>query len=350
MRIITKPSTAKCNLQIYILFLLCEPKYVSCLHLSKIMEDLSHDSINRFLLRSDYTPKDVFIEISPKIELEGGTVSVDHMVIDKLYSDPAKAELIDYFWSGKHKKVVKGINVVTLYYTDINGVSVPVNYRIVNKNEGQTKHDYFLEMLAEVEAWGLKPSVVTGDSWYASKDNLNILKDKALSGLFALEANRSVSLDDGMYVKIKTLDIPQDGLMVNLKKVGQVKIFRMVFKNEFRYYAMFVSPPEKISLISWKDFKRIHDLHWEIEQYHRALKQVCNIERFQVRESQAIRTHIFCAIRGFVQLEFLRFQGQILNWYSLQRNLFSEVIRSFIIDNLAAQFLDLNNLKITVSF
>jgi hypothetical protein len=108
------------------------------------------------------------------------------MVIDKLYSDPEKAELIDYFWSGKHKKVVKGINVVTLYYTDLNGVSIPANYRIVNKNERKTKHDYFLEMLAEVEAWGLKPSVVTGDSWYASKDNLNILKDKALGGLFAL--------------------------------------------------------------------------------------------------------------------------------------------------------------------
>ncbi len=76
--------------------------------------------------------------------------------------------------------------------------------------------------------------------------------------------------------------------MVNLKKVGQVKIFRMVFKNEFRYYAMFVPNPEKISGLSWEDFQRIHDLHWEIEQYHRALKQVCNIERFQVRESSAL--------------------------------------------------------------
>jgi hypothetical protein len=48
--------------------------------------------------------EDLFKEVEPKIELEGGTVSVDDMVIDKLYSDPTKAELIDYFWSGKHKK------------------------------------------------------------------------------------------------------------------------------------------------------------------------------------------------------------------------------------------------------
>lgn len=343
MRITTKPSTAKCNLQIYILFLLSEPKYVSCVRLAQILEELSHDSINRFLLRSDYTSLDLFREVSSKIELEGGTISVDDMVIDKLYSDPNKAELIDYFWSGKHKKVVKGINIVTLYYTDPNGVSVPVNYRLVNKKEGQTKHDYFLEMLTEVEAWGLKPSVITGDSWYASSKNLNVLKDKALGCLFALEANRSVSLDAGNFVQVQSLDISQDGLMVNLKKVGQVKVFKTVFKNEFRYYAMILPNAQEISSISRQEFQKIHDQHWGIEQYHRALKQVCNIERFQVRESRAIKTHIFCAIRCFVQLEFLRFNEHIINWYELKRNLFNKVIRSFIIHNLEHNFLDLNN-------
>jgi hypothetical protein len=64
------------------------------------------------------------------------------MVIDKLYSDPTKAELIDYFWSGKHKKLLKEL-MVTLYYTDVKGMSLPVNYRLVNKKSGQTKHDYF---------------------------------------------------------------------------------------------------------------------------------------------------------------------------------------------------------------
>jgi hypothetical protein len=349
MRTITKPTTAKCNLPIYTLFLLCEPKYISCVRLAGILEDLSHDSVNRFLWRENYTPKDLFDEVAPQIELEGGTLSVDDMVIDKLYSDPKKAELIDYYWSGKHKKIVKGINVVTLYYTDLKGRAVPINYRIVNKQEGKTKHEYFLEMLAEVRAWGLKPAIVTGDSWYASKQNLNILKDKELGGLFALEANRLVTVEKGeKYVQVQSLDIPQDGLIVYLKQVGRVKVFRTVFKNEFRYYAMLVPNQENLSSINSSEFKRIHDQHWGIEQYHRALKQVCNIERFKVRETQAIKTHIFCAIRGFVQLEFLRFKGQIINWYSLQRNLFTEVIRSFIVNNLASNFLDLNNLETVI--
>jgi hypothetical protein len=87
-------------------FLLSEPKYVSCVRLAGILSDLSHDSINRFSSGKLYS-EDLFKEVEPKIELEGGTVSVDDMVIDKLYSDPTKAELIDYFWSGKHKKLLK---------------------------------------------------------------------------------------------------------------------------------------------------------------------------------------------------------------------------------------------------
>jgi hypothetical protein len=69
--------------------------------------------------------------------------------------------------------------VVTLYYTDVKGMSLPVNYRLVNKKSGQTKHDYFLEMMAEVIAWGLKPSTVTGDSWYGKIKTLTTLKTRS---------------------------------------------------------------------------------------------------------------------------------------------------------------------------
>ena len=68
------------------------------------MGDISHDSINRFLLREDYTPLDLFNKIKEKLILVGGSVSVDDSVLDKPYSDPKKADLIDYFWSGKHKQ------------------------------------------------------------------------------------------------------------------------------------------------------------------------------------------------------------------------------------------------------
>ena len=188
MKIKSKPTNSHCNLAMYILFLLSEPKYVSCVRLSQILNNLSHDSVNRFLITQKYEPQDLFEQVKEFIVLKGGTLSVDDMVIDKPYSNPLKSELIDYFWSGKHHKTVKGINIITLYYTDINGISVPINYRIINKQERKTKHEYFLEMLEEIKEWGLFPSMITGDSWYGKKETLKFFKDKEQSFLFAIKS------------------------------------------------------------------------------------------------------------------------------------------------------------------
>ena len=42
----------------------------------------------------------------------GNVVCADDTVIEKLYSQPDLAELIDYYWSGKHRKPIKGINLI----------------------------------------------------------------------------------------------------------------------------------------------------------------------------------------------------------------------------------------------
>jgi C4-type Zn-finger protein len=59
--------------------------------------------------------------------------------------------------------VVKGIQLITLYYTDPEGKSVPINYRVYNKQEGKTKNEYLREMINEVLLWGVSPKIVTTD-------------------------------------------------------------------------------------------------------------------------------------------------------------------------------------------
>ncbi|MBC7997616.1 MAG: transposase, partial [Leptolyngbya sp.] len=254
MRVLTKPSSATCNLNLYTLFLLAEPKYVSCQRLAQILEHLSHDSINRFLARERYTAYDLFESVKPRIQLQGGTLSGDDTVLDKPYSDPSKTSLIDYFWSGKHKKVVKGINLMTLYYTDPHGVSVPVNYRLNDKSEGKTKHDYFREMLFEGMDWGLMPGMITADSWYACVETLTLLKHQEWGFLFAIESNRLVALEHQAYEPVRDLDIPAAGRVVHLKQVGRVKVFRTVFKDEFRHYIVFL--PDSTALESFTEAER----------------------------------------------------------------------------------------------
>ena len=269
------------------------------------------------------------------INLTGGILSVDDTVIEKLYSNPKYAELIGYFWSGKYHKTIKGLNLITLYYSDIHGNSVPINYRIYDKEERKTKNDYFREMLIEVINWGVKPRLVTGDSWYSGVENLKFLRNQKLGFLFGVEKNRTVSNEPGNYCRVSSLEIPEQGLITHLREFGFLKLFRKDFKKEdSRHYILYLPSEEMLGQLTRGEFVTIHDTHWGIESFHRALKQVCGICRFMVRDSHAIKTHIFCSLQAFVRLEIMRSENIISNCYELQRNLFTLVVREYIVDNL----------------
>ena len=152
----------------------------------------------------------------------------------------------------------------------LKGISVPISYRIIDKKDGKTKHEYFKQMLQETQEWGLKPFMITGDSWYSKKESLKYLKEKEQGFLFAFKSNRQISLIKGEFMAIKELLIPFEGLIVYLKQVGKVKIFRQKFKNEFRYYGIYLSNENELENFTYSDFILIHDHHWKIEQYHRA--------------------------------------------------------------------------------
>ena len=335
MLVKTKPSTARCNNEIYISYLLSDPQYTSCTRLAEIMKNMSHDSINRFLERERFEAKDLFVEEKDSIELVGGILSVDDSILDKPYSHPNKAALIDLFWSGKHKCVVKGINLITLFYTDIHGVSVPVNYRIYDKKAGKTKNDYFREMLTEVLSWGLAPAWITGDSWYASLENLKFIRNLKLNFMFGIANNRIVSVARGEYMQIQKFEgWPSNNIeTVYLKDYGRVKVFRQLYKNAYRYYIMSTAILDNLENVTSVDFTRVHDAHWCIERFHRAIKQVCNIERFQVRNENPIKNHIFCAIKAFVRLELMRINEKITHWYAIKKDLYIKVIRDYVIES-----------------
>ena len=252
---------------------------MGCSRLAEILENVSHDSINRFLLRERYEAKDLFDTVKDLINLKGGILSVDDTVIEKHYSNPDCAELIGYFWSGKYHKSIKGLNLITLYYSDTQEKSVPINYRIYDKKEEKTKNDYFREMLLEVMSWGLKPSIVTGDSWYSSVANLKFLRNQKLGFLFGVEKNRIVSNEPRKYSQVSSLEIPGEGLITHLKEFGLIKLLRKDFrKGDSRHYILYFPNSKKLAGVSRQEFITIHDTHWGIEAFHRAIKQVCGAD------------------------------------------------------------------------
>ena len=80
-------------------------------------------------------------------------------------------------------------------------------------------------------------------------ETLTLLKHQEWGFLFAIESNRLVALEFQEYVQVQSLEIPPSGLMVHLKQFGALKVFRTVFKDEFRHYVRFL--PDSKALFVW---------------------------------------------------------------------------------------------------
>ncbi|MFW1860149.1 transposase, partial [Acinetobacter defluvii] len=212
-------STAHCTLPIYMGFLMTEPHSISCTQLAETYQ-ISHDSVNRFLERENYCPQGLYTEAIQSIDNHHLIGSVDDTVLDKPYSQ--HMDLVGFFWSGKHHRSVKGINLITLYATDQHGKNVPINFRLYDHSENKTKNDYFMDMLNEVLLWGADIDCVTGDSWYAATSNLKAIRNHGIRFMFGIDKNRKVSFEKGIWHQIQKLPDFENGQKVWLKDFGFV--------------------------------------------------------------------------------------------------------------------------------
>lgn len=100
--------------------------------------------------------------------------------------------------------------------------------------------------------------------------------------MFAIKSNRTVSIEKGVWQQVQKLNIPENGLLAWLKDYGNVTLFRTQLKDQLRHYVVYLPNEEKLSQFDRQAFDLEHEKHWQIEQYHCDIKQVCNIEKFQV--------------------------------------------------------------------
>ena len=303
----------------------------SCVKASEVLE-VSHDKVTRFLNQSNYTGSDLFKKAAPNLILSGGTISVDDTVIDKPYSKPSANELVSTYWSGKHHRVVKGISLISLVYTDKKGCCLPINFRLYDPNQDYTKHELFQQMLRQVIGWGLCPAWVTADSWYASIANLKLLRGLEISFMIGVKSDRVVSSTPGVYEKVGQMEqIPTDGIVTHLRKFGFVKLFRTVHPDDrARHYIIYKANDEELITFKREQFKELKRIHWNIEQMHRVLKQVCSLERFFVRKAQAVKTHVFAALRAFQRITLWHQDELFPSVYDIRKVIFIQAQRKFI--------------------
>lgn len=317
----------------YIAYLLSTPCPSSCVKASEVLE-VSHDEVNRFLLSSEYTGRDLFESVRVGLCLQGGTLTVDDTVLDKPFTRAGTTELVGRFWSGRHHKVVQGINLLVLVYTQQDH-SVPVNFRVYRQAEGMTKNDYFRQMVLELWQWGLRPAWVTADSWYSGLDNLKFLRNLEVGILMGLEKNRLISTHPSEYQQVGQANIPASGLRTHLKGFDFVAVFRTVdTDNDARHYLLYHPDPEYAAQHVYQPdcFKQLRDMHWQVEVLFRVIKQVCRAEKFYVRTTSAIRTHLFAVLRAFQKLVAMRRDGIIESLYRLRETIYRSAQINWILN------------------
>lgn len=264
---------------------------------SEIGISIAHDSFNRFLTRQSLTNEALWKEVEPYVEKISGWFVLDDTVIDKIHSK--FIEMTYYQWSGKHHKVVKGIGLISLVWTD-GSFTYLLDYRLYDPDEDEmTKNDHFREMIQTAVVRGFTPSVVLFDSWYSGIENLKFLRNLGLNWFTRLKKNRQVNPDRSGNVGVGTLALPADGMEVHLKKFGFIRVFHSVNpRGKDRYWAT------NLLQMDYADRKNLQSICWTIENYHRAIKEIGCIEKCPVRKRMAQKNHINCALRAYLRFEF----------------------------------------------
>jgi putative transposase len=323
-------NAVKCHATDYIDFLIASPRIFTCTEAAKVPPESSrppaHDAFTRLLHRIEPDPQTLWEEARPMVRKGGGLLVLDDSTLDKHYA--RRIELVSRHWSGRHKRVVRGINLITLAWTDGDTV-VPRDYRLYEKAvDGLTKNDHFLAMLKQAKARGFEPRCVAFDSWYSGLENLKAVRACGWTFLTRLKVNRKVDLDRQGYRAVAGVEIAAGGTIVHLEGFGSIRVFKVVSRDgDIEYWATNDLAMDELTRLAHAE------QCWAIENYHRGLKQCCGVERSQVRASRAQRNHIGLAIRTFLRLEH-HFYTTGVSWYEAKARIYRGAVRAYIANPL----------------
>ena len=316
----------KCDALDYINFLVAAQRAFSAVEAARTHpageDGPAHDAYTRLLQRAPADGEALWQEVEPLVHRTSGVLIIDDTTLDKPYA--SKMALVTRHWSGKHRSVVQGINLVSLVWTD-GDCRLPCDYRLYNKaQDGLSKNDHFEQMIRQAKRRSFEPELVAFDSWYASLKNLKLVRQCGWHWLTQLKSNRLVSIDRSGNRPIRDIFLPPTGTVVHLKGYGWVKVFKTVGINgDVEYWAT-----SNLNMTLEQCAFYALDA-WQVEVYHRGLKQFTGVERAQFRLEIAQRNHIGLAIRAYLRLEAYRLRTRI-SWFEAKTSIIREAIRTYL--------------------
>lgn len=321
-------NPAKCSDIDYINFIIATPRVVTATEAAACQPDHSsapkHDAFTRLLQRLEPDAQTLWKEAETQVELLAGILVLDDSTLEKPYSK--FNSLVYRHWSGKQKEVVNGINLITLLWTD-GDRAVPCDYRIFDKDrDRKSKNDHFSEMLLEAHQRGFEPRMVCFDSWYSSAENLKLVRGLGWHFLTRLKGNRLVNPDKLGLQAITEIALDETGRLVWLKGFGLVKVFRLIGTDGDAQHWV-------TNKIEMSDLERVKYAgeSWQIEQYHRGIKQFCLIERAQARRPRPVRNHIGLCLRAFLRIESHCYHTGT-SWFEAKTSIIRAAVTAYLVN------------------
>ena len=310
--------------------------------------EISHDSVQRFLAGERQTSVHLWQVVKShvrKIESSEGVVIVDDSIAEKPYTD--ENEIICWHCDHSQQRNVKGINFVTCLYHN-SGVSLPVGFELIAKTEHytdpkegkekrrspKTKNEYYREMTHQALRNQIQFKYVLNDVWFSAADNMNFVQTSLRKDfIMPLKANRKVVVSlsakqNGTYQRVDTLELePMQPVTVYLENVPfALFLIKQIFTNEDGSTGTLYLVTSDTTL-SGEEISTIYQKRWNVEPYHKSLKQKASLEKSPTQTVITQSNHFFAALCGYIKLELLKGTTK-LNHFALKSKLYLQAIQS----------------------
>ena len=251
-------------LWIYLMALLYFTRVSTCVTIAEAFKHTTHDCLTRML--NGRWSGHILLDVALRtlFTVAGGSLILDDTVVAKPYARWLGEAA--WVWSNKDKKVLFGVSVVLLVWTD-GQVRIPVGYRVWHKG-GPSKYALALELLSYARnRLKCKPQWVLFDAWYPSKALLKRIRDYGWYFVCQLKKNRRF---DGKPLH-RYLQQPYwqaVGLLA-----GDMKV--LVVKYRRKYYAT-----NRLSVTA-KEVRQHYKIRHAVEEVIRTVKSQLSLEACQ---------------------------------------------------------------------
>src|SRR6266540_1788736 len=315
---------------------------------------VSHDRIQRFLSQGEFTSADLWRVVKPHvraIEQPDGCIIVDDSISEKPYTD--ENDIVCWHYDHSKDRMVKGINFLSALYhvpqlDEMHPqVSLPVGFQLVAKTEqyvdkkdGKTKrrspiskNEHYQALLRGAKHNRVLFRFVLNDVWYASAQNMCFVKgelDKEF--IMPLKTNRKVALTEadkrqGRYVRVDQMPLEAgEARIVYLEGVDfPLVLSKQLFVNEDGSQIAQYLVCSDVQL-AYDQITTIYSTRWNVEEYHKSLKQNASLEKSPTHTVCTQTNHLFASLCGYVKLELLKLSNHI-NHFALKSTIYLRAIQ-----------------------